>query len=65
MLLLHADSIDLGFNSWSKNGWQKGLGKELNRAKDQVFDLGGGLCVRLSYVKGRDGMLAQLKPIIH
>jgi hypothetical protein len=63
LLLVHADSIDLGFNGWSKTGWQKGLGRVLTSAKDQVFDLTGHVSVRISYLKGRLGMRAQLNRV--
>lgn len=63
LLLAHSTSIDLGFNGWTKTGWQKGMGQALTAHKDQVFSLEDGSNVALRYRRSRSGMIAQLEPV--
>ena len=55
LLLVNAGRINLGFNSWSKAGWGKGMGIEVNKIMDQRFTVttkGGPAMVEVK--KARD-----------
>jgi hypothetical protein len=63
LLLLHADSIDVGFSGWSKNALAEGPWSNTHEGEGSGLRSERGFRVRVCYSKDKLGMRAQLKRV--